>query len=67
MVISEKEEIIDFLFTQGNVNDRFPLKNKDFHDILFDKLIADKAYIGQTLFELLFIDGIIRLLKSERI
>lgn len=58
IVINDKGEILDFLFTQGNIDDREPLKNKNFHDKLFGKLFADKGYIGQTLFEELFIDGI---------
>ena len=58
IVINDKGEIIDFLFTQGNVDDREPLKNKNFHEKLFGKLFGDKGYISQTLFEKLFIDGI---------
>lgn len=58
IVINDKGEIIDFLFTQANVDDREPLKNKNFHEKLFGKLFGDKGYIGQSLFEQLFIDGI---------
>jgi hypothetical protein len=58
IVINDKGEIIDFLFTQGNVDDRDPLKNRAFHDKLFGKLFGDKGYIGKDLFEELFIDGI---------
>ena len=66
IVINEKGEIIDFLFTQGNVDDRSPLKNKDFHDKLFGKLIADKGYISKNLFEQLFIDGIHLITKIRK-
>jgi hypothetical protein len=65
-VINDKGEILDFLFTQGNVDDREPLKNKDFHDKLFGKLFADKGYIGQTLFEELFIDDIHLITKIRK-
>ena len=58
LIINDKGEIIDFLFTQANVDDRFPLKNKNFHDKIFGKIFADKGYISQNLFEQLFIDGI---------
>ena len=33
IVINDRGEIIDFLFTQANVDDREPLKNKNFHEI----------------------------------
>jgi len=58
IVINDKGEILDSLFTQGNVDDREPLKNKDFHDILFGKLFADKGYISKELTEALFVDGL---------
>lgn len=58
IVINDQGEIIDFLFTQANVDDREPLKNKNFHKKLFGKLFGDKGYISQSLFEQLFIDGI---------
>ena len=58
IVINDKGEIIDFLFTQGNTDDRRPLKNKNFHKKLFGKLFGDRGYISQTLFEEMFIDGI---------
>jgi len=58
IVINDKGEIIDFLFTPGNTDDREPLKDKNFHKNLFGKLFGDKGYISQSLFELLFIDGV---------
>ena len=58
IVINDKGEILDFLFTQANVDDREPLKNKNFHDKIFGKLFGDKGYISKTLFDELFIDGI---------
>ena len=32
IVTNDKGELPDFLFTQGNVDDREPLKDKNFHD-----------------------------------
>lgn len=66
IVINDKGEILDFLFTHGNVDDREPLKNKDFHDKIFGKLIADKGYISQSLFEQLFIDDIHLITKLKK-
>lgn len=66
IVINDKGEILDFLFTQANVDDRAPLKNKNFHDKIFGKLIADKGYISKTLFEQLFIDGIHLITKIRK-
>jgi hypothetical protein len=58
LVINDKGEILNFVITPGNVDDRDPLKNNDFLKKIFGKLFADKGYIGQKLFEQLFIDGI---------
>ena len=58
IIINERGEIIDFLITQGNIDDRQPLKDKTFHDKVFGKIFADRGYIGQDLFEQLFVDGI---------
>lgn len=66
LVINDKGEILDFLFTHGNVDDRAPLKNKNFHDKIFGKLIADKGYISKTLFDNLFIDGIHLITKIKK-
>ncbi len=66
IVINDKGEIIDFLFTEGNVDDRYPLKNKAFHDKIFGKLFGDKGYISQSLFEQMFIDGIHLITKPRK-
>jgi len=66
IVINDKGEILDFLFTQANVNDRAPLKDKNVHDKIFGKLIADKGYISKTLFDQLFIDGIHLITKIRK-
>ena len=66
IVINDKGEILDFLFTQANVDDREPLKNKNFHDKIFGKLFGDKGYISKNLFEELFIDGIHLITKIRK-
>ena len=58
LVINDKGEIQNFVITPGNVDDREPLKNDKFLDEIYGKLFADKGYIGQKLFERLFIEGI---------
>ena len=55
LIINDKGEILNFMFTPGNVDDREPLKQEKF---LKGKLCADKGYIGQALFENLFLNGI---------
>ena len=58
LIISCKGEILNFMFTPGNVDDREPLKQEKFLKNIKDKLCADKGYIGQALFENLFTGGI---------
>ncbi len=66
IVINDKGEIIDFLFTPANTDDRQPLKDKNFHKKLFGKLFGDKGYISQSLFEEMFIDGIHLITKPRK-
>jgi hypothetical protein len=66
IVINDKGEILDFLFTQANVDDRQPLKDKNFHKKVFGKLFGDKGYISKTLFEDLFLDGIHLITKLRK-
>ena len=56
LIINDKGEILNFVLTQANVDDREPLKNSKFVDKIKGKLYADKGYIGQKLMELLFMD-----------
>lgn len=58
LIINDKGEILNFVFTQGHVDDREPLKNEKFVNAIRGKLYADKGYIGQKLTELLFIEGV---------
>ena len=46
------------MFTLGNVDDREPLKQGWFLENIKGKLCAEKGYIGQVLFETLFLNGI---------
>ena len=58
LVCNDKGQIIDFLITKANVDDRNPLKNKNFHNKIFGKIYGDKGYLGKDLFDELFVDGI---------
>ena len=44
------------MFTSRNVDDREPLKQGKFVGNINGKLCADKGYIGQALFENIFVD-----------
>ena len=54
------------MYTQVNVDDREPLKRNNFHKRIFEKLFADKGYIGKDLFEQLFIDGVHLVTKIKK-
>ena len=54
LIINDKGEILNFMFTPANVDDREPLKQGKFLENIKGKLCADKGYIGQALFENLF-------------
>jgi len=58
IVINDKGELLNIVITQGNVDDREPLKNKNFVNALKGKLFADKGYISKELTNLLFINGL---------
>ncbi|PJB57909.1 MAG: transposase [Bacteroidetes bacterium CG_4_9_14_3_um_filter_41_19] len=58
IVINDKGEIIEFVLTPGNVDDREPLKDANFIKKIYGKLFADKGYVSKPLFENLFFNGI---------
>lgn len=58
LIANDKGELVDFLITKANVDDRQPLKDKSFHDKVFGKIYGDKGYLGKDLFDKLFTDGI---------
>lgn len=58
LIINDKGEILNSVFTTGGVDDREPLKEGAFLKNIKGKLFGDKRYIGKTLFESLFVDGI---------
>ena len=63
LVCNERGELLSFMLTPGNVDDRDPLRNSSFLENISGKLVGDKGYISKGLFEKLFIDGIQLLTK----
>jgi len=57
LIINDKGEILDFIITPGNIDDRKPLSDMNLHKRIFGKLFGAKGYISKDLFEQLFIDG----------
>lgn len=58
LIINDRGEILSFVITRGNVDDREPLEMESFVKNIFGKLYADRGYISQRLAEVLFVDGI---------
>ena len=58
LVVNDKGEILNFVITKGNVDDREPLNNERFIECIKGKLYADKGYLSKELSNLLFLDGI---------
>lgn len=65
LIINDKGEILNFMFTPENVDDREPLKQGKFLENSKGKPCADKGYTSQTLFENLFLNGIQLVTKVE--
>ena len=57
-IINDKGEILSFMITPGNTDDREPLKDENFVNALIGKLYADKGYISKKLTELLFVNNL---------
>jgi hypothetical protein len=58
LVTNDTGEVIDFMLTPGNVDDRKPLHMERFIKKLWGKLYGDKGYISNELFQSLFANGI---------
>lgn len=65
-IINDKGEIIDFVLTPGNVDDREPLSGTNLLSRIYGKLFGDKGSISQSLFEKLFIDSIHLITKLRK-
>ena len=58
LICNEKGELLNFMFTPGDVDDRKPLEYGNFVKDIYGRLVGDKGYISKKLFERLFVDGI---------
>ncbi|MDT0648501.1 transposase, partial [Zunongwangia sp. F260] len=58
IIVNDKGEILNFVITQGNVDDREPLKEGNILNKIFGSLYADKGYISKNLAAMLFDDGL---------
>jgi hypothetical protein len=58
IMVNDKGELLDFIITQANVDDREPLKRDNFLKKIFGSLCADKGYISKELTALLFDQGL---------
>ena len=67
LICNEKGELLNFMITPGDIDDRKPLDYKVFVEFIHGKLFGDKGYISKNLFQRLFVDGIqlITKLKSN--
>jgi hypothetical protein len=67
LICNEKGELLNFIITPGDVDDRKPLEYKAFIELIYGKLVGDKGCISKNLFQRLFVDGIqlITKLKSN--
>ena len=50
LICNEKGELLNFMITPGDVDDRKPLEYKAFVEFIYGKLVADKGYISKNLF-----------------
>lgn len=66
IITNDQGGIIDFMITQGNVDDRKPLRFKAFVKKLFGKLFGDKGYISKDLFAELFSNGVHMVTKLRK-
>ena len=65
LICNEKGELLNFMITPGDVDDRKPLELKSFIEFIYGKLVGDKGYISKNLFQRLFVDGIQQITKLK--
>ena len=58
LICNEKGELLNFMITPDDIDDREPLKYEAFMEFIYGKLVGDKGYIGKELFQRLFVNGI---------
>ncbi len=58
ILINDKGELLNFIITQANVDDRTPIKENNFLKEIVGSLYADKGYISKEITQMLFDDGL---------
>ena len=58
LICNAKGELLNFMITPGDVDEKKPREYKAFVEFIYGKLVVDKGYIGKNLFEKFFVDGI---------
>ena len=66
IIINDKGELLNFVLTQANVDDREPLIAGNMLKQIWGKLFGDKGYISQSLFNTLFVSGIHLITKIRK-
>ena len=66
LVVNDKGELLNFIITQGNIDDREPILGTKFLKEVYGKLFGDKGYISQKLINTLFVDGIHLITKLRK-
>ena len=51
LICNEKGELLNFMITPGDVDDRRPVEYKAFVEFIYGKLVGDRGYISKNLFE----------------
>ena len=55
LICNERGELLSFAFTKGNIDDRKPLKDKQFIKDIYGKFVGDGGYISKPLFRTLLL------------
>lgn len=64
LVVNDAGDLLNFALTSGEVDDRTPVP--DLLHALFGKVFADRGYVSQALFDLLFAQGIELITKTKK-
>ncbi len=65
-IVTETGQVVDFMITSANIDDRKPLQVKGFIKKLWGKLFGHKGYISASLFQDLFYNGIHLVTKLKK-
>ena len=65
VIMNDKGEMVNFMFSGGNVDEREGLKEGKFVEKIKGKLYGEKGYMGESLLEKVFVNGIERISKVK--